>query len=588
MKLKFPSIRDLTTATIGTLARFPLVFALLFAGFFLSIYLTFESVSLDSIEDRSPQFLLSLFLTLLLLIPSRLAIENGSVTAKWARFLEPFALIPGIALFWSLPMNGETMSLLHATRIGMITLSAAFVLFLFAKNTIDSDDDLWNWHGVLVPSLARGFLYSMIILIGITAAFGAIDYLFGMHLLRDSYLRILIFLFWSVGPILSLHTIPRGGKGVDSIESSSLLLQIPRFILFPLTILYLVILYAYGIQIAATSELPKGMIAHLVLGFAGFGLFSFWTMVPLLRDSKYRWLERARIGFFVLQLPLVALLFMGISRRISDYGWTFQRYLIVELAVWLLIASLSVVILRRVNFRAFFASLAVVSLITVIGPINAYTVTVKSQGERLESILKQGGMISEGKLCKATGTLNDSLTSEAGSIIRYLDDYGLFENLNSLNPDSGTLTESKISEITGVSFPYNRYGPATNTTYFNYYPQSHSRCDTLPDGTRILSVSWNGEREVKIEDSLLKKYLLNKDGSITLIDSAGNSLFIPLKNYARILKAKGEKERNMSWIEQNDNLRATVLVTSLSGNFVSEDSTQLSYGTATILLNSVK
>jgi hypothetical protein len=81
------------------------------------------------------------------------------------------------------------------------------------------------------------------------------------------------------------------------------------------------------------------------------------------------------------------LLFLALSRRIEDYGFTFQRYGALALAVWITACCL-VLLVRRSASPAFApALLAVFALVAAFGPLSSQQVCLRSQSDRLKQLL---------------------------------------------------------------------------------------------------------------------------------------------------------------------------------------------------------
>lgn len=108
--------------------------------------------------------------------------------------------------------------------------------------------------------------------------------------------------------------------------SSRVLEVLLNWVVTPAVIIYAAILYLYLVKILFTWSLPEGGVAYLVFGF---------TMTVLLVKALRQQLVR-RIGdwFYdrlsLLSLPIVALFWVGVARRVGEYGLTDSRiYLLV-------------------------------------------------------------------------------------------------------------------------------------------------------------------------------------------------------------------------------------------------------------------
>lgn len=158
-----------------------------------------------------------------------------------------------------------------------------------------------------------------------------------------------------------------------------------QWALVPIGVLFTCILAAYAARIAVERELPDGMVALPVLALGCLGLGAVWMMGPW-RD------RRVWAGVFTRVFPVVfplfgVLLFIALQRRIEDYGFTFQRYAALGLAVWI-VACCLVLLIRRGAPAAFApALLSVMALVAAFGPLSAREVCLRSQIGHLEGLL---------------------------------------------------------------------------------------------------------------------------------------------------------------------------------------------------------
>jgi hypothetical protein len=94
-------------------------------------------------------------------------------------------------------------------------------------------------------------------------------------------------------------------------------------------------------------------------------------------------------------IPLVVLLMLSIWVRISEYGVTVNRYLVATLAVWLAGLVIYFLLSKKRNIKVIPASLCLVSVLIVYGPLSAFEVSERSQVNRLEDKLKEYELLSE-------------------------------------------------------------------------------------------------------------------------------------------------------------------------------------------------
>ncbi|MDE5906472.1 MAG: DUF4153 domain-containing protein, partial [Alistipes sp.] len=112
------------------------------------------------------------------------------------------------------------------------------------------------------------------------------------------------------------------------IEGNRILAVLLDYIVAPALLIYTAILYLYAAKILFTWSLPEGGVAYLVFGF---------TIVALCVKALQLVLEKRRYDWFfdrfsLVSLPLLLLFWVGVMRRVSEYGLT-------ELRVWLVVCG---------------------------------------------------------------------------------------------------------------------------------------------------------------------------------------------------------------------------------------------------------
>jgi hypothetical protein len=218
-----------------------------------------------------------------------------------------------------------------------------------------------------------------------------------------------------------------------------------RFLLLPLSLIYLVILYAYAARILWLRAWPEGMVSALILAFAGLGLLTHLLVQDT--DGAGRWAGRR---FYAVLLPLIALLFAAIARRHGEYGLTEPRALVWIAAFWLSGISLYFLFRRAARVEAIPVSLGVTALVVSLGPWSLFEMSLRSQVARLQENLAAAGRLQEGRLVKGTGPAPLRAEQEIGNGLDYLERRGALYRLRPLFAGTGgcfrclTLEEERV------------------------------------------------------------------------------------------------------------------------------------------------
>jgi hypothetical protein len=197
--------------------------------------------------------------------------------------------------------------------------------------------------------------------------------------------------------------------------------------------------------------------------------------------------------------PLIAMLFIAIFMRVTDYGITINRYIIILLGVWLTILC-AYFIVGKNNIKFIPVSLCVMILLMSFGPWSMFSISERSQANRLENLLEEYGILKDGSIENEQvlvidsnfysqafeypnqKLMNDSLCNEVKSILDYLDDHhgfnaikGWFEKDYITEVEGYNKTKKRWSRIDeaeiymrAMGLEYKWYYVNSDRTYFSY------------------------------------------------------------------------------------------------------------------------
>lgn len=565
MRIKWISVRELHTATVTTVARFPLLALILLAGAGNHLYMNiFENHSLKYYSRN-------LFMSIVLLVPLLYSVKIFH-ECKWVGKLQKYllrVLSVGLAgvYFYFLP-NSQLLAY-HFSQFWLF-LSMSFLLSLVCiKDCLTDDDLLWHFHIALLARLNITLIYTSVILAGSSAAFGAIDVLFNTDLLVSHEIRVVILTLWLFAPLFFL-------SGVPSLEHTEELRNyrpkwiknIAIYILIPLTTIYLGILYAYLAKIAAQWQLPEGMVSYLVLSFAAFGITTLLLVFPFQREGTTKWTMWFGRLFYYLQFPLLILLSTAIYRRVADYGITFRRYYVVALAVWLLFITVFMTYRKNRNLVAIPLSLLVLALLSSFGPWNAFNASFLSQKGRLDKLLAKHNLVVEGKLKKPTGDLPAAVKSEISSISKYLFDYGKLDVYADMVSFADTLTPKAFARELGFEYKGHRGATYEDVEWFQYsfedtaYSIANGEFDVL---AKLSMEPYLDESDKRIvAGDYVIQYLPGKT-EFRISTSSGDSAAIFAKDVVEAFGKSGKGRKIGKYIHETGRLHVVCLFGELAG-----------------------
>lgn len=208
-----------------------------------------------------------------------------------------------------------------------------------------------------------------------------------------------------VAPMLFLMMFDRWENA--GIVGSRILEVLLNWVVSPAVTIYAAILYLYMTKILVTWTLPEGGVAYLVFGF---------TMTALVVKAMRTLLEKRTFDWFydrfsLVSLPIVALFWVGVARRIGEYGLTEPRiYLVVCGGV------MTVCVLLFLSRRAgrylwvVLAAMTAFAALAYIPCLEPERVAVRSQLQRAERVAELLGRLDDdGRLLLTPMPLADTV-----------------------------------------------------------------------------------------------------------------------------------------------------------------------------------
>ena len=264
---------------------------------------------------------------------------------------------------------------LPAFKIGNAAWIALVVLLIPFGSFLREKDDLKVWHFIL--SLCGALLISGIVawvmtggleglLFGTAALF---DFDAGKKLPLVIMIVCTVLLFW----MLLLALIPQSERKHNaSAEMPSFLTKIVSWLLLPLLGCYILVLYAYGLNILIQWELPKGMISWLVSAVMAVYVLCYVLLYPQVTHQE-SWQSKVLTRWLpIVILPLLVLMSVGVVRRFADYGVTPPRLYLLTLLLWFYAICIVMLVVPRKRFRWIALSFAALFILSSGHPLNYY------------------------------------------------------------------------------------------------------------------------------------------------------------------------------------------------------------------------
>jgi hypothetical protein len=375
--MNIPSLSEITGKAQNAFKRFPLTLIWAIFGTFFCIYLI-EYSSRDFFDDHF-NAILTLIVGISWLIGTQFFIEQLENPKKW-QWLKLVVLALLGLLYWYLPTiqhYDDTPVLIFRFFLYFI---AGHLFVLFAPFLLKWDKNAyWNYLKNIGTAILRSLFYSGILYLGLVLALAAIDALFDVTIKGKRYGQLFIFCLGTVNTFVYLSDFPKNIFQNKTIYFQKALEVLVKYILIPLVLLYLVILYAYSAKIVIQWELPKGWVSYLVIALSFLGYTIQVIINPIQKDLKSWTITKFHPWFYYLLIPLNVLLFVAIIRRITDYGITENRYFVFLIAVWNVGIILYLLLSRKKALKVLPISLFIIAILSSIGFWSAFNVSKNSQ-----------------------------------------------------------------------------------------------------------------------------------------------------------------------------------------------------------------
>ncbi len=305
--------------------------------------------------------------------------------------------------------------------VNLIFVVPALLLTLMVAPYLTGGNDISVWFFNRITWFGVAVSYIAIILFagGLSVALLAVDTLFGVDVEGEVYANIWLFAALVLGSIYVLSWVPKSFEySNDDCRDPVGLKFIVNWISVPMVFVYLIILYAYFIKIIVTGEIPNGHLAYMISGFAGAGIVTYLLAYPLRNEGSAQLKLFYKIFFPALLIP-VGFHFYAIWERISAYGVTEQRYLLLISAIWFMFMAVSNSF-KKIPIKAIPASLAILMILASFGPWGGVSVSGYSQFSRLEALLTKYDLLKNGKVVKGEAVIPFKDRKNISSILDYL------------------------------------------------------------------------------------------------------------------------------------------------------------------------
>jgi hypothetical protein len=479
-------------------------------------------------------------------------------------------------------------------EIGIRTIVTVFALFLsfILVPTIKSRISFNESFKISFDSLIIALFFSGVIFLGLSFIFIAIDKLLvSIDYRLYSYTANIIYLLF--GPLYFLSLIPiypRNSNKEKSpfviereIEMIKQAAACPRlveilisYIIIPLLAVFTLVLLAYIMVNIGSNFWNDNLLESMLISYS-IGIILICILASEL-ENKFAGLFRTI--FPKILMPIVLLQIASSVITMSQIGLTLTRYYAILYGIFAVIAGLILSIMPLWRNGIIAALLIVFSLISVVPPFDAFSLSRSNQKNLLEKVLIQNNMLKNNQI-KPNPVISDHDKQVIIKTVSYLEmmDYTTdlkwlpadFSSYKDFAPTFG-FNEDNLSEHTSQSLrlsleeqtaidisEYDRFIP-TNISIINKQKEASQEelCKFIKSGINYTLIKQTTPNQCTIK-------LLGKDNEEILEFKTGATFegffqFEPDKDYISAEEAtfsKANEQTKITVVFQNLNLEKT-------------------------------
>jgi hypothetical protein len=375
--MQFSSLRNFGTALSTGIYRFPLV--ILAAAVASACSIAANHIYSTSLDKELVLVVFAAGLALPLLVAAAFA---GELFPRGRLLFHAGALAWAFSNWWFLRYLENWQ--IH-TMLFVASLSIASAVPGLAKSP---PHNWWRVNIGTLNAIVLAGLLALFVQIGLHLAIISIELLFGLELWKWNVFGDCFVICWLfVAPVTATAMLPAAHDEFDRSQPGFAMWgRLCQVAAIPLGFLFTAILTAYAAKIAFEQKLPDGMVALPVLALGCYSLAGRLLLEPWRADKAW---ARAFALVFPAFPVFSILLLISLWVRIAEYGFTFERYVALALAIWLDIFCVLLLLRKNLSLATAPALLAAFALIAIFSPFGARQVSLASQSARLEKLLAE-------------------------------------------------------------------------------------------------------------------------------------------------------------------------------------------------------
>lgn len=512
--------------------------------------LLFYIISRNAAPFWVEKSILALSVGVLLGILAQVVLERFSIRTKGKALLYGAALLLTagyLAALW------PTLEISDAIMVRTFVAIFALICAVLWVPSFRGGTDFNKLSLIHFKSFFTSLLYSAVMYIGIAAILFAVDnLLFSVH--NDGYAYGAVIVGVLFAPLYYLSQLPELGQRTEEQteadwqrETYTRFLEIlVSYIAIPLFAAYTIVLLAYMVKILVTRVWPIGLLGPMVLIYSAVGIVLF--VLASLPENRAASLFR-RI-FPKVWIPIVLMQMISVWIRLNAYGITESRYYVALFALFSLISAV-VLSIRPIKANQSIALLAAIfALVSILPPVDAFTLSRNSQTHRLEKYLSAEGMLSNGEL-NPNPQASEQTKIEVTNILDYLEYRHSLDDVSWLPESYSSMRDMK------ESFGFERTYPNYSGQIYDYLYISLDEGKPLDIAGYDVAVPINSYRYMHLKDpdtENITTHALTAKGSeytLTVERSSGFDVLVSLRDASSKVLVQAELQDYMEQLQSD-------------------------------------
>ena len=378
--MDFAKIKKYPSQISSAFRRFPVASALALFTFFALVFNTEHAVLHESNVGLRTFVWLGIYPIAAILISLATSLVQESLqNRKWLpQAISGSAwLVFSLFLTFAFSMDVSWANYYLVATASFIYITATFGIFI-APFWKDRDENaFWIFLFRNLKALVVAALVAALLLASVEALVFCFGALFEHDFDEKVYFYIFYFCASTVFPILYFSGIPaieechRETPALNKFATSTI-----RFLFVPVLSLAILLFYAYIAKFILLWDMPQGMVSYFVSGFMVYMLALVTVLYPA-RLSPGSTFEKKLLKIFPTAcIPLVAMMSVGLVRRISDYGISPWRIYVVGINIFFYII-IAVFLIDKIKCKSRYIAVIFCALLFVFTdtPLNAFNIS---------------------------------------------------------------------------------------------------------------------------------------------------------------------------------------------------------------------